>query len=167
MSRQIQSPLWILSVVEVEVGRLRLLKVRNGTYMYCFNCFFLLAKAFVTSLAHNNASSFILKSQNLKTFQPSFLNFLLTLLSRAILSSIFLYQKLFLTFIFFFSFDQLKPCQNEESQNTAIFCRFQQKSGVPSTPFRLFRYPRKPEAQSVLPMIFSISVPFALTRDIL
>src|SRR3989338_10767441 len=107
------------------------------------------------------------KSQNRRTFHPSCFKRVVIALSLRMLSSIFLNQKLFLTFIFFFSFSQSKPCQKEESQNTATFLRFQQKSGVPSTPFRFLRYPRKLEDQSAPAMIFSISVPFAFTRDIL
>lgn len=75
----------------------------------------------------------IWSSQKRNTFHPRWRRALLTSLSRAMLRSIFAIQNSLFDLMARADFGQFRPCQNEESQNTAIPLRTIAKSGFPGT----------------------------------
>lgn len=72
-------------------------------------------------------------SQKRNTFHPRSRRALFTCLSRAMLRSIFGIQNPRFDLMALADFGQFRPCQNEESQNTAILLRTIAKSGLPGT----------------------------------
>lgn len=76
----------------------------------------------------------IWSSQKRKTFHPHSRRALFTSLSRAMFRLIFGIQKSRFDLMARAALGQLRPCQKDESQNTAILLRTITKSGLPGTP---------------------------------
>lgn len=108
----------------------------------------------------------IWSSQKRSTFQPRSRSAAFTALSRAMLRSIFGTQNSRFDLMALAARVQLRPCQNDESQNTAILHRTIAKSGLPGTRLYCLRY-LSPAAHKARPSSVSITDPELRTRDML
>lgn len=105
-------------------------------------------------------------SQNLRTFQPSFLRCRLLRLSLLLVPLILFTQKSL--FDFGIVLHLAHPCQKQPSTNRAIRCLRKTKSGLPNTSVFRNVHPVRPAATSLARSAFSVErLPLLNTLDMI